>query len=177
MKAVVSYIAFLLLSLTCSGQITTPIIRAGFGVDADVLRSYFNNTPLLGSDDWFPVNGADSGDDFIIDTSGAAAIISGYTTNPASKFYSFTRGMRYPLLSTINGRIYYDAVYVRDFHGTDSTSFTGGSKTGKALPCGIRLLLPFWPRMILLRVICMYDEMGPPVMIHYGFRCCFFAGY
>ena len=131
-KAVVSYIAFLLLSLTCSGQITTPIIRAGFGVDADVLRSYFNNTPLLGSDDWFPVNGADSGDDFIIDTSGAAAIISGYTTNPASKFYSFTRGMRYPLLSTINGRIYYDAVYVRDFHGTDSTSFTGGSKNGQS---------------------------------------------
>jgi hypothetical protein len=131
-KAVVSYIAFLLLSLTCSGQITTPIIRAGFGIDADVLRSYFNNNPLAGSDDWFPANGADSGDDFVIDTSGAAAIVSGYTTNPASKFYSFTRGMRYPLLSTINGRIYYDAVYVRDFHGTDSTSFTGGSKNGQS---------------------------------------------
>lgn len=123
----------LLTALAVSAQITSPIIRAGFGVDADLMRSYFNNAVQTGNDDWFNSNTTEStDDDFVIDTSGAAAIYAGYSSNPASRFSSFVRGMRYPLLSTIKNRIYYDAVFIRDNHGTDSTSFTGGSKNGQS---------------------------------------------
>lgn len=133
MKPILIISAFLLSTLFGSGQITSPIIRAGFGVDADLLRSYFNNAVQAGNDDWFYSNLSDNAtDDFVIDTTGAAAIYAGYTTNLASRFTSFVRGMRYPLLSTIANRIYYDAVFIRDYHGTDSTSFTGGSKNGQS---------------------------------------------
>ncbi len=132
MKPILVISAFLLCTLHSSGQITSPIIRAGFGVDADLMRSYFNNAVQTGNDDWFNSNTIENAtDDFVIDTTGAAAIYAGYTSNPASRFNSFVRGMRYPLLSTIKNRIYYDAVFIRDYHGNDSTSFTGGSKNGQ----------------------------------------------
>lgn len=91
--------------------------------------NFFNGAPDS-DDDWFRMPTDIGTGDFIIDTTGAAAIVAGYTTNPASRSASFARGMRFPLLSTINNRIYYDASYVRDHRGTDSTSFTGGSKNG-----------------------------------------------
>lgn len=123
----------LLTTLVVSAQITSPIIRAGFGVDADLMRSYFNNAVQTGNDDWFNSNTIENAtDDFVIDTTGAAAIYAGYTSNPGSRFNSFVRGMRYPLLSTIKNRIYYDAVFIRDYHGTDSTGFSGGSKNGQS---------------------------------------------
>lgn len=118
---------------TASSQITTPIIRAGFGVDADLRRNFFNQDTLTGNDDWFgAADDSTATGESVIDTTGAAAVYTAYSTNPGSRFYSFTRGMRYPILSVINDRIYYDAVYIRDYHGTDSTSFTGGSKNGQS---------------------------------------------
>lgn len=133
MKAILVISALLLCSFNSKGQITSPIIRAGFGVDADLQRNFFNNTALPANDDWFHYPGSeDLTGDFVIDTSGASAIYNGYSSNPSSRFSSFVRGMRYPLLSVINNHIYYDAVFIRDYHGTDSTSFTGGSKNGQS---------------------------------------------
>jgi len=119
----------LLLPVFLSAQITSPMVRANFGLDADLRSNFFNLLLLPGNDDWFS-NGASGSGVSVIDTTGAASIFSGYTSNPATKNTAFARGMRYPLLSTINGRIYYDASYVRDFRGTDSTGFAGGLKNG-----------------------------------------------
>ena len=100
-------------------------------MDADLRANFFNLATLAGNDDWFNNGTAGSGI-FVIDTSGAAAIVSAYTTNPVSKYLSFARSMRYPVLSTIGGRIYYDAAFVRDHRDTDSTAFTGGLKNGQS---------------------------------------------
>lgn len=105
------------------------MVRANFGLDADLRHNFFNGALLSGNDDWF--SNADAGTGvFVIDTTGAAGIYSAYTSNPSSRFASFARGMRYPVLSTINNRIFYDATFVRDHRATDSTGFAGGLKNG-----------------------------------------------
>ncbi len=101
-----------------AAQITSPVIRANFGLDADLRANFFNGAVLHDNDDWFRDITTGNGVR-ILDTTGAAAIVSGYTSNPASKGFAFARGMRYPVLSTINGKILYDASYVRDYRGTD----------------------------------------------------------
>ncbi|RXK62148.1 T9SS type A sorting domain-containing protein [Lacibacter luteus] len=121
----------LLFPLFLSAQITSPVIRANFGLDADVRSNFFNLLWSPGNDDWFG-NGSLGSGIHVIDTTGAAAIVSAYTSNPASKGYAFARGMRYPVLSTISGRILYDASYVRDYRGTDTTSFAGGNKNAQS---------------------------------------------
>lgn len=110
-------------------QITTPVKRANFGLDAGLRTNFFNGLPDT-DDDWFRRAGDNGAGDFVIDTAGAAAIVAGYTSHPNTRSAAFARGMRFPLLSTINNRIFYDASYIRDHRGTDSTSFTGGSKNG-----------------------------------------------
>nr|WP_294907785.1 T9SS type A sorting domain-containing protein [uncultured Lacibacter sp.] len=115
--------------LFLQAQITSPMVRANFGLDADLRHNFFNGALLSGNDDWF--SNADAGTGvFVIDTTGAAGIYSAYTSNPSSRFASFARGMRYPVLSTVNNRIFYDATFVRDHRATDSTGFAGGLKNG-----------------------------------------------
>ncbi len=106
-------------------QITGPVIRAGFGVDADLRANFFNNFIQNGNDDWFS-NNAGNGI-FVIDTTGAAAILNGYISNPASRKYSFYRTMNYPQYTVVNNRLLIDAVFIRDYHGIDSTVFAFGS--------------------------------------------------
>lgn len=131
MKKLAIHIVFLLLPVFLSAQITSPMVRANFGLDADLRHNFFNGSVLAGTDDWFSFNDAGAGV-FVIDTTGAASIFSTYTTSAASRLRSFARGMRFPLLSTINGRIYYDASFVRDHRGTDTTGFAGGLKNGQS---------------------------------------------
>ena len=73
-------------SVICSAQITTPIIKAGFGVDADLRANYFNGFVQTGNDDWFN-NGTAGTGIFVIDTTGAAAIVAGYLSdaNPMAR--------------------------------------------------------------------------------------------
>ena len=130
MKKHILYIV-LLLPLFLSAQITSPVIKANFGLDADLRANFFNGSVLADNDDWFRDITTGNGIR-IIDTTGAAAIVSAYTSNPASKGYAFARGMRYPVLSTVGGRILYDASYVRDYRGTDTTSFAGGNKNAQS---------------------------------------------
>ena len=58
-------------SINCvEAQITTPIIKANFGVEADLDANYYNNLVQAGNDDWFSstsLNGPGKG---VIDTAG-----------------------------------------------------------------------------------------------------------
>lgn len=127
MKCYLPFVIFtLLFSFPGLSQITTPIIKAGFGVDADLSANFFNGFVQSGNDDWFN-NGTAGTGNFIIDTTGAAAIVSGYSTNPASRQLPFFRTMRFPQYSVQNNRLLLDAVFIRDYHGDDSTVFASGS--------------------------------------------------
>ncbi|HEY6503838.1 MAG TPA: T9SS type A sorting domain-containing protein [Chitinophagaceae bacterium] len=108
-------------------QITSPVIKANFGVDADLRANYFNGSLQAGNDDWFNFPGTPGIGQFVIDTTGAAAIVARYATDMASRRASFARTMRFPAYSVINNQILMDAIFVRDFHGDDSTVFASGS--------------------------------------------------
>jgi Secretion system C-terminal sorting domain len=116
-----------------SSQITIPVIKANFGVDADLRANYFNGAINSAADDWYN-NGTAGTGQFMIDTTGAAAIVNGYTTNPASRMFPFSRLMRPPAYSTVNNRLVLDAIFHRDFHGTDSTVFASGSNKNGMSP-------------------------------------------
>lgn len=108
-------------------QITTSVIRANFGVDADLRSNYFNGAVLDGNDDWFTLPGSSGSGAFVIDTTGAASIVSRYATDIPFRRSTFSRGMSYPIFSTVNNHLLLDAAFVRDFHGDDSTVFASGS--------------------------------------------------
>src|SRR5829696_6570301 len=113
------------------GQITTPVIKANFGVDGDMRSNFFNDFVQSGNDDWFHFPGSTGTGEFIIDTTGAAAITARYATNIASRRLPFYRGMRFPGFTVVNNRLVLDAVFIRDYHGDDSTVFaTGANKNG-----------------------------------------------
>ena len=129
------FLTILLSPLFFYGQITTPIIKARFGVDADLRANYFKDLVQTGNDDWFNLVAADTSGKAVIDTTGAAAIIAGYLSDVApwpKRMASFYRGMSKPKFSTINSRLWVDAAFVRDYHGNDSTVFTIASKNGES---------------------------------------------
>jgi hypothetical protein len=122
------YILILFFSTNVYSQIITPSIDANFGVDADLRANYYNSSSSLnGDDDWFSL-ASDVGVG-VIDTTGASAIIAQYATDPSFRYSSFYRRMSVPAFSTVNNKLLLGAAFVRDYHGTDSTSFSG-SKNG-----------------------------------------------
>ena len=135
MKTYLHAVLFLLLSpLFFYGQITTPVIRARFGVDADLRANYFNGAVQSSNDDWFNlatgVLATDTTGKAVIDTTGAAAIIAGYLSDVSpwpKRMTSFYRTMSKPPFSVINNRLWVDAIFVRDYHGNDTTVYTSGS--------------------------------------------------
>lgn len=135
MKTAIVYIViFVLTPILLTAQITTPIIKANFGVDADLRSNYFNGLVQTGNDDWFKLPGTFGSGEFVIDTAGVAQILADYTTNPNSRKLPFYRTMRFPAYSTINNRLLIDAYYVRDYHGDDSTVFASGSNKNGMSP-------------------------------------------
>jgi Secretion system C-terminal sorting domain len=130
-------ILFFLISIASfnitKAQITTPVIKANFGVDADLRANYYNGAVNSAVDDWYN-NGTLGTGEFMIDTIGAAAIVSAYTTNPASRMLPFSRLMRPTPYTTVSNRLVIDAVFHRDFHGTDSTVFASGSNKNGMSP-------------------------------------------
>ncbi|MFZ9386939.1 MAG: hypothetical protein ACO25B_03585, partial [Chitinophagaceae bacterium] len=113
-----------------TAQITTPQIKARFGVDADLRANFFNNAVQTGNDDWFNLNAADTSGKSVIDTTGVAAIVAGYLSDASpwpSRMASHFRTMSRPTFSVVNNRLWLDALWVRDYHGTDTTVFTAGS--------------------------------------------------
>jgi len=101
-------------------QITTPIVKANFGVDADVRANYFNGAASGSGDDWF--NGTGGTGINVIDTNGAAARVAGYLTDISpwpKRMATFYRPMSQPKFTNINHRIWMDAIFVRDYHGSE----------------------------------------------------------
>lgn len=133
MRKAILLVALVQLSFYLSAQITTPVIKANFGVEADLSANFYNNAPTAAVDDWFNNYTIGTGKG-IIDTTGAAAILSGYITNPATRRSSFNRLMAFPPYTLVNNRIVLDAVYHRDFHGDDSTVFGWGSNKNGMTP-------------------------------------------
>src|SRR5215510_3719073 len=80
MKQILLSLWVVLFSFFCSAQITTPIIKAAFGVDADLRANFFNGFVQSGNDDWFN-NGTAGTGSYVIDTTGAAAIVAGYLSD------------------------------------------------------------------------------------------------
>jgi hypothetical protein len=121
-----------MLPTSVTSQITTPVIRANFGVDADVRANYRYNVVQFGNDDWFRSSlDIASGGQFVIDTTGAFQILNNYSLLPATLNSSFSKPMRSPAYSVVNNRLLIDGYFVRDFHGNDSTMFgAGANKNG-----------------------------------------------
>ncbi len=134
MKTILPFSLFIIITInTAFGQITTAIVKANFGIEADVSSNYYNNLPQPAVDDWFN-NGYSGTGQFIIDTTGAASLIAGYITNPATRKLSFSKLMRQAPYSLVNNRLLLDAVFHRDFHGDDSTIYASGSNKNGMTP-------------------------------------------
>jgi hypothetical protein len=128
MKTFLLFVTIVLTNI-CYSQITTPVTRSGFGVDADLRSNFFNGFIQSGNDDWYN-NGTAGTGLFVIDTTGAAAIRNGYATDVApfpKRMASFYRTMSRPAFSINNNRMWLDALFIRDYHGNDTTVFTAGS--------------------------------------------------
>ena len=137
MKILLLSFSFSLFFFFARGQIIIPQVKANFGVEGDLRANYYNNFAQIGNDDWFmhPTNNSTSTSSgrAVIDTTGAAAIVAGYNTDAApwpKRSASFYRQMSVPPYSIINNRMWLDALFVRDYHGNDSTAFSTGSKNG-----------------------------------------------
>jgi hypothetical protein len=128
------YFVALLLALhfPIFSQLNNGGLNASFGVDADTRAGYLKygtTTGTVSSDDWFSSSTA-SGKN-VIDTSNA----SGYKSLlQAGNNISFSKSMSAPYYTTVNGRLWLDALYSRDYivtaTATDSTTFSGGKKNG-----------------------------------------------
>ncbi|HVG13648.1 MAG TPA: T9SS type A sorting domain-containing protein [Chitinophagaceae bacterium] len=119
----------LFLYIIANAQITSPVIRANFGVDADLKARTLSGSSQA-SDDWFlhpAATGTSSDGTFVIDTTGASAILAGYASNVNNRMKSFYRAMSRPPFSVVDNRLWLDAMFVRDYHGNDTTAFTAGS--------------------------------------------------
>lgn len=122
-------LSFIVSAFAANAQITTPITKAGFGVDGDLKANSFNGFVQSGNDDWFS-NGTIGSGQFVIDTTGAAAIKAAYAADASpwpKRMSSFYRGMSKPSFSVVNNRLWLDALFVRDYHGSDTTVFTSGA--------------------------------------------------
>ena len=133
MKRVLPIVVLLFSLVKLEGQITIPVIKANFGVDADLRANFFNGFLQGGNDDWFNnlIGGGGIG---VIDTTGAAALIARYNAIPASRMQPFFRGMRYTQFQTVNGIMLIDGLFIRDHHGDDSTVFAAGSNKNGMTP-------------------------------------------
>ena len=130
MKKLLTLPLLLLMGGWAMGQIITPIIKANFGVDGELRSNYFYNIVQPGTDDWFRYPGSVGPGDFVIDTTGTASITARYATDPAFRKIPFYRNMKQGSYTLMNNRRVIDAVFIRDYHGDDSTSFGGGNKNG-----------------------------------------------
>src|SRR6476659_3388896 len=103
MKKVLPLLLLLLFHcFTGYSQIITPVIRANFGVDADMRSNFFNGFVQSGNDDWFSLPGSVGTGQFMIDTTGAASIVANYLISVPFRRSTFVRTMRYPVFSVIN---------------------------------------------------------------------------
>src|SRR6185312_6686756 len=131
MKSIIPLFLFVGFINCARAQIITPIIKANFGVEADLEANYYKSNVQNANDDWFNNSPAAYTGRGVIDTTGAAAIVARYATDPAFRQLPFYRTMSVPAYSIVNNRMWIDALFIRDYHGNDSTIFaSGASKNG-----------------------------------------------
>ena len=130
------FLMFLMGSEALEAQITTQVIKANFGIDGELQANYFGSFgPLItGNDDWFNKPGSIGSGKGIIDTNGAAAIVARYATDVNFRQLPFYRTMNVPAYSLVNNKLAIDAVFIRDYHGNDSTTFALGSNKNGMSP-------------------------------------------
>ena len=133
MKSILLFLATVMMPFLTFSQITSPIIKANFGVEADLRANFFNGFASAGNDDWFHGGSAGPGVN-VIDTTGAAFIVNRYISQPATRMQPFFRGMRYPQFTVVNNRLLIDGIFIRDHHGDDSTVFASGSNKNGMSP-------------------------------------------
>jgi len=129
-----------LITLHCSAlaQLNNGGFHAFFGVDGDTKGGYLKYGPQTGSissDDWFSPSSLSGSN--VIDTANAAYYRSQLQ---AGNNISFVKRMPVLLYSNMNGRIWLDGIYARDYivqlntsgsiTASDTTAFTGGCKNG-----------------------------------------------
>jgi len=133
MKYIVTLFLFAvsLFPLPVFSQLNNGGLNAGFGVDADTRSNYMKyglTTGPVASDDWFSPSLSGFN---VIDTSNAAAYLALLQGGVNA---SFNKRMSTTLYSKVGGRLWLDAVYGRDYIGTnpmtDSTAFTIACKNG-----------------------------------------------
>lgn len=163
MKRTLRLLLLLLTTQCVEAQITTPVVRAGFGVDADLRARFFNGVVQSGNDDWFLFPATPGIGDFVIDTTGAAGIVARYATDIAFRRLPFFRTMRVPPYSLMNNRRVIDAVFIRDYHGDDSTIFASGSNKNGMSPadwqCPVAQSVP--DKNEILDMFCHVRRNGP----------------
>lgn len=130
MKSASFLAALLLLAQFLTAQIIRPQLKAGFGIEGDLEASRFGTGNT--DDDWFSRSATGTGL-HVIDTNGSAELRSRYISQPSTLNHSFAKTMSRDVFSLLNGNRWMDAVFVRDFHGDDSTVFaSGGNKNGQS---------------------------------------------
>lgn len=132
MKTKLYFLLLFFSILSAKAQITSPVIKAGFGVDADLRANFFNATATTLYDDWY--NASPGSGIGVIDTTGAAAIVNNYNLIPAMRSQSFFKRMAVPQYSVVNNTLLLDAMFYRDYHGDDSTVFASGSNKNGMSP-------------------------------------------
>jgi hypothetical protein len=136
-KTVLTLLVMYLCAYAGNSQIMAPIIEGKWGIDADAQSDMFvvSSSSCSDCDDWYynEILGISSGL-FVIDTTGAGAIVANYFSNPASVNIPFYRKMRYPAFYQTGERTLIDAVFVRDYHDFDATSFAAGSNKNADSP-------------------------------------------
>jgi hypothetical protein len=134
MKTILRLLLLLLVGQRVEAQITSSVVRAGFGVDGDLRANIDRTFIYVGIDDWYNMTGTIGSGTYVIDTTGAGAIVSRYAWDEDFRELPFFRTMRVPAYTTVNNRIWIDAVFIRDYHGSDSTIFASGSNKNGMTP-------------------------------------------
>ena len=121
-----------ILPFSVLAQLNNGGINANFGVDGDTRSNavkYGPSTGSITSDDWFSVSSSSYN---IIDTTNASNYLKLFQSGSN---LSIVERMSVPLYSKVNGRLWLDAVYGRDYVSTnplaDSTAFSSSAKNGE----------------------------------------------
>lgn len=166
MKKVLLILLLAFYAYGSKAQVIIPVIEGKFGVDADAQSNIFIDatSPCSDCDDWWynQIPNAGSGL-FVIDTTGAGAIVKGYITNPAgTNNVPFYRKMRYQAFEQNDERTLIDAIFVRDYHGTDQTAFVDGSNKNADHPTDWRgSTKSVLDKNDILDVYCHIRRVGP----------------
>jgi hypothetical protein len=166
MKKIVLILLLALYAYGGSAQVVVPVIEGKFGVDADAQSNLFIDayTPCSDCDDWWYDELLSGGNGlFVIDTTGAGTIVNGYLTNPAAtNNVPFYRKMRYQAFEQVDDRTLIDAIFVRDYHGTDQTAFVDGSNKNADHPTDWRgSTKSVLDKNDILDVYCHIRRVGP----------------